>query len=442
MQADMVISTPWIVPVVPSGTILENHAIAVSDQRIVAIAPRAEITDHFQTSQTVELRHHVLIPGLVNAHGHSAMVLFRGIVEDIPLKQWLEDCIWPLESRYVSPGFVRDGALLAIAEMIAGGTTCFADMYFHPEEVATAAIRGGMRAQLACPVLEFEHSWARDAQESIRKISRLHEQYRGNELVEIALGPHAPYSVADRSMQAIARLGDEMDVPIHIHVHETAGEIEDALATDGRRPLERMADLGLIGPRLVAVHATQLNDREMEMLAENRSSVIHCPASNLKLASGLCEVEKLRQAGVNVGLGCDGAASNNDLDMFAELQLAAMVGKTVAGDPQAVPASYALEMATINSARALGMDRDIGSLEAGKLADMAAVNLDRLSTLPVNNVISQLAFAVQAHQVSHVWCGGRALLQDGKLETLDLQEIRQLAHRWQQIFRQDQALSW
>ncbi len=435
-EADLIISAPWIVPVVPSNTVLTDHAIAIRNQRIVALAPRSEINQRFNPRESIALDTQALIPGLVNAHGHSPMALFRGIADDIPLKQWLEDRIWPLEGQYVSREFVRDGTLLAMAEMISGGTTCFADMYFFPDEVAKACLESKMRVQLASPVLDFPTAWAQDADEYIAKATQLHDDYRSSELVHTAFGPHAPYTVSDEPLIKLAALANELDVPIHIHMHETAQEITDALAADGRRPLQRMADLNLVGPRLVNIHATQLNSEEMQMLAEQGASVIHCPSSNLKLASGLCEVEKLRQTGVNVALGTDGAASNNDLDMFGELQLAAMVAKAVAEDPQALPAAAALEMATINAARAMGLDGDIGSLEIGKYADIAAVNLDNLSTIPVNNVISHLAYAVQAHHVSDVWCGGGELLRNGELVTLDLPYIKQRASHWQQTFQE------
>lgn len=436
MEADLIIIAPWIVPVVPSNSVLNDHAVAIKNQRIVALAPRDEITAQFSAPSTITLDSHALIPGLVNAHGHSPMALFRGIADDIPLKQWLEDRIWPLEGQYVSREFAREGSLLAMAEMISGGTTCFADMYFFPDEVAKACQESQMRVQLASPVMDFPTAWAQDADEYISKAIQLHDDYRGSELVYTAFGPHAPYTVSDEPLLKIATLAHELDVPIHIHMHETAQEITDAMAADGRRPLQRMADLNLVGPRLVNVHATQLTTEEMQMLAEQGASVIHCPSSNLKLASGLCEVEKLRRTGVNVALGTDGAASNNDLNMFGELQLAAMVAKAVAEDPQALPAAAALEMATINAARAMGLDKDIGSLETGKYADIAAVNMDSLSTIPVNNVISHLAYAVQAHHVTDVWCGGSELLRNGELLTLDLPYIKQRANHWQQTFQE------
>ena len=431
---DLLISSAWIIPVVPRGVVLENHSVAIKDRKILAIGPTREFKQRYQASESVSLPHHVLMPGLVNAHGHSAMALFRGIADDIPLKQWLEERIWPLESNYVSARFVHEGALLAMAEMIAGGTTCFADMYFFPDEVARAAADAHMRVQLASPVLDFPTAWAQDADEYISKATQLHDDYRSSELIYSAFGPHAPYTVSDEPLRKIAVLAEELDVPIHIHMHETAQEVADAIAADGRRPLQRMAELGLISPRLVCVHATQLTEAEMQALAEQGASVVHCPSSNLKLASGFCEVEKLRRHKVNVALGTDGAASNNDLDMFGEMQLAAMLGKAVAEDASAVPASYALEMATISSARAMGLDSLVGSLETGKYADLAAVSMQPLHTTPVNNPLSHLVYATGAHQVSHVWCSGKALLAEGELKTLDEAFIREQAAYWQKKF--------
>lgn len=431
---DLLISSAWIVPVVPRGVVLENHSVAIKDKKILEIGPGHEMQQRYRATESVSLPHHVLMPGMVNAHGHSAMALFRGIADDIPLKQWLEDRIWPLESNYVSSQFVHEGALLAMAEMIAGGTTCFADMYFFPDEVARAASDAHMRVQLASPVLDFPTAWAQDADEYISKATQLHDDFRNSEFIYSAFGPHAPYTVSDEPLQKIAILAEELDVPIHIHMHETAQEVTEAIAADGRRPLQRMADLGLITPRLVCIHATQLTDGEMQTLAEQGASVVHCPSSNLKLASGFCEVEKLRRHKVNVALGTDGAASNNDLDMFGEMQLAALLGKAVAEDASAVPASYALEMATINSARAMGLDSLIGSLEVGKYADLAAISMRPLHTTPINNPLSHLVYATGAHQVSHVWCSGKALLVEGELKTLDEAFIREQASYWQKKF--------
>jgi 5-methylthioadenosine/S-adenosylhomocysteine deaminase len=384
----------------------------------------------------IHLDSHALIPGLVNVHGHAAMSLLRGIADDIPLKQWLEQVVWPMESKFVSAEFVRSGANLAIAEMISSGTTCFADMYFFPDQVASAALDANIRVQLASPVLDFPTIWAQDAEEYIYKATQLHDNYRNSELVHTAFGPHAPYTVSDQPLMKISTLAEELDVPIHMHVHETATEVEEAVQADGRRPLQRLAELGLLGPRLICVHATQLIDTEIELLAAHGASVAHCPESNLKLASGLCQVAKLLDAGVNVALGTDGCASNNDLDMFSEMRCAALLAKIVAADASALPAAQALELATINAARALGLDTVIGSLETGKYADITAVNLDRLNTMPLYNPVSQLVYAAQASQVSHVWCGGKLIFENGELKTMDRGLLKESVITWQQKISQ------
>lgn len=430
LQADLIIHAKWVIPVVPEGAVYTDHAVAVVDRRIVAILPSAEARQSIQATRNIELRNHALIPGFVNAHGHSPMALFRGIADDMPLKQWLEHHIWPLEGKFVDPQFVRDGSMLAIAEMIAGGTTCFADMYFYPDETAKAAIGAQLRVQLACPVLDFPTVWARDGDEYIEKATRLHDDYRNHDLVSTAFGPHAPYTVSDAPLRKLSVLAEELDIPIHMHVHETANEVQEALATDGRRPLRRLHDLGLLSPRLLCVHATQLIAEEIELLSAQGVSVLHCPESNLKLASGFCEVARLKQHGVNVALGTDGGASNNDLDMLGEMRSAALLAKGVAADASVLSAPEALTMATLNGARALGLDAITGSLEVGKFADITAVDLQDLNSSPVYNPISQIVYASNASQVTHVWCAGKQLLDNRQLLTIDKSRVLSGARTW------------
>jgi 5-methylthioadenosine/S-adenosylhomocysteine deaminase len=431
-QVDLLIHARWLIPVTEPGLVLESHSVAIKDQRIVAVRESQQARAEFHALEEVQLGEHALIPGLVNTHGHSAMTLMRGIADDTPLKEWLEQHVWPLEAQFVAREYVYQGASLAIAEMLASGTTTFADMYFFPDEVGRAATDARMRVQLASPVLDFPTVWASNADEYIDKATQLHDDFRNSELVSMAFGPHAPYTVSDAPLNKIITLAEELDVPVHMHVHETAQEVADAISADGRRPLQRLAALGVISPRLVCVHATQLLPEEMQQLAELGASVVHCPESNLKLASGFCEVAKLMEHQVNVALGTDGCASNNDLDMFGEMRSAALLAKAVAGDASALPAYQALEMATINGARAMGMDTDIGSIEAGKLADLTAVSLDNINSWPLHNPVSQLVYSSHATQVSHVWVGGRLVVQDGDLRTLDKALLKQQSGEWQQ----------
>jgi 5-methylthioadenosine/S-adenosylhomocysteine deaminase len=427
---DAVLHPRWIVPMSGAHEVLTGHSIAVSGSRIVAIAPTADLAARFKARNEYRLDTHAVMPGLVNAHGHAPMTLLRGYADDMALHPWLEQLIWPAEARVLSESYVADGARLAIAEMLLGGTTCFTDMYFFPDQVAQAATDAGIRAQLACPVFDFPTAWARDADDYITKAHRLHDQYRNSELIDIAFGPHAPYTVSDAPLRKVAYLADELDVSIHIHLHENAQEISDALRTTGKRPLARLNELGLLSPRLQCVHMTQVDDAELPVLAANGVHVVHCPSSNLKLASGFCRTQALVDAGVNVALGTDGSASNNRLDMFGELRLAALLAKGVSNDARAIPALTALKMATLNGARALGIDEQVGSLEAGKLADLIAIDLAHPNTQPVYDPVSTLAYSAQASQVTHVWVHGQLLVANGALTRMDRQQLLAAADRW------------
>jgi 5-methylthioadenosine/S-adenosylhomocysteine deaminase len=416
---------------------LDEHCVVVKGDRILDVLPSDEASKLYNAGSEISLAEHVLMPGMVNAHGHAAMSLMRGVADDLPLKSWLEDYIWPLEGRWIAEEFVYHGTQLAIAEMLLSGTTCFADMYFFPDAAARAASEIGMRAQMACPVIDFPTAWAQDSEEYISKATALNDQYRHHPLISMAFGPHAPYTVSDAPLLKIATFAEELDITIHMHVHESAQEVSDALAATGKRPMQRLADLGLISPRLLCVHGTQLNDADIALLSDNGASVVHCPESNLKLASGFCPVAKLQAAGINVALGTDGAASNNDLDMFGEMRTAALLAKAVAKDAGALPALQALRMATINGAKALGLDTQIGSLEVGKCADMVAVRLDSLNAIPLYNPLSQLVYSTHSHQVSHVWVAGKLLVDGGILTNIDVEALRSNVQAWQQRIQSD-----
>ncbi len=429
-KIDTLIKARWIIPVVPENTVLDGHAIAVKDGSIVDILPAEQAAKRYSAQQTHELGDHALIPGLINAHTHSPMTLFRGMGDDMPLMQWLQEKIWPAEGKWVNASFVRDGAQFAIAEMILGGTTCFADMYFYPEQVAEAAQAAGIRACIGLIVLDFPSAWAQNAKEYIDKGMELHDALKHKPLLHTMFAPHAPYTVSDEPLQRIRILADELDIPVMCHVHETAFEVNDATAKTGQRPLARLHKLGLLSPSLLAVHMTQLNAEEIKLVAANGVHVIHCPESNMKLASGYCPVHALQQAGANVALGTDGAASNNDLDMFGEMRSAALLAKNVAADATALPAFQALKMATLNGALALGIARETGSLERGKSADIVAVNLRHINTSPVYDPVSQIVYAAGSHQVSDVWVGGRQLLRNRQLTSLDLTALLDNAESW------------
>ena len=428
--ADTLIAAPWIVPVEPAGTILEDHALVIHEGRIADLLPERLARSRYRAATEVALDTHVLIPGLVNAHTHAAMSLFRGMADDLDLWTWLQEHIWPAEARWVSEAFVRDGVRLAVAEMLRGGTTCFNDMYFYPGEAARVASEAGMRACVGLIVLDVPTVWAGSADEYLDKGAEVHDHLKSDPLIRSAFAPHAPYSVSDRPLEQVRTLADELDIPVHMHVHETAGEVERARREHGERPLDRLARLGLLSDRLIAVHMTQLEAGDFESLARSGASIVHCPESNLKLASGLCPVAGLLQAGARIALGTDGPASNNDLSMLGEMRTACLLAKSQTGDASALPAARALEIATLGGARSLGMEEQIGSLTPGKEADVAAIDLSPPETQPVYNPLSQIVYAAAAQQVSDVWVAGRRLLEERRLLTMDETETTQAAQAW------------
>jgi 5-methylthioadenosine/S-adenosylhomocysteine deaminase len=427
-----VYSADWLLTADRHDRALEAHALVVRDRRIVAIQPVADALRRFPSADHTALPGQVLMPGLINAHTHLAMTLFRGLADDLPLADWLNGHVWPAEKQWLSDEFVHDGSLLAIAELLRGGVTCFADMYFFPDAVARAAAHAGIRALLHAPVLEFPTAWAAGPDEYIHKALALHDDFRGHPLISVGIGPHAPYTVSNDTFRRILMLTNELAVPMSLqtHVHETAAEVSDALAATGVRPLARLHALGMTGPSFQCVHMTTLDNEDIDTLVKTGTHVIHCPESNMKLASGACPVGKLLAAGVNVALGTDGAASNNDLDMFSEMRTAALLAKLTAGDPTAVPAATALRMATINGARALGIDAVTGSLEPGKSADFIAVSLAEPETQPVFDVLSQIVYATGRQQVTHTWVAGEALMTNRQLTTINAGLAVQRAQDW------------
>lgn len=433
---DLVINARWVVPVVPQGTVLDHHSVLIRDGRILDILPTG--AQHYPDAQHVDLPDQALLPGLINMHTHAGMNLLRGIADDRPLMQWLEQHIWPVEGRFVDEHFCHIGVRHAIAEMLRGGVTCFNDMYFFPEATAAEASRAGMRAQVGMMMLDFPSNYGSGPQDYFDKGLALHDVWQGDSLISTCFAPHAPYTVSDQPLQRLRVLADELDVSIHMHVHETAHEVDSAHSEQGQRPLARLDKLGLLNQRLLAVHATQLNEAEIARLAETGSHVVHCPESNMKLASGFCPVDKLQQAGVNVCLGTDSAASNNDLDMLGEMRTAALLGKAVAQRADALPASDTLAMATIHAAKALGQDSQIGSIEPGKWADLVAIDLSQLEQTPLYEVISQIVYASGRHQFTHSWVAGHNLMRERQLTTIALPELDQAVAQYQDKILQAQ----
>ena len=430
-EVDLAIRARWLVPVVPRNTVLQQHTVIVDRERIVDILPDDQADLRYQPRHAVTLDDHVLIPGLINLHTHAAMTLMRGLADDIALMPWLEQHIWPAEKRFVSERFVHDGSLLACAEMLRGGTTCFSDMYFFPQSTAEAAVRAGMRAHLGLVVLEFPSNYANDADDYLQKGFEARDQLRGNPLLSFSLAPHAPYTIEDRTFEKIVTYAEQLGLGIHTHLQETSDEIAASMTRFGKRPLQRLAELGLLGPNLLAAHCVHLERSELELLASYGCHVAHCPNSNLKLGSGIAPVAQMLDHGINLGLGTDGAASNNRLDMFNEMRTAALLAKGASGDATILPAAQALELATINAAKALGFDSDLGSIEIGKYADFAAVRIADAETLPCFDPISHLIYAAGREHVSHVWVAGELRYQQGGYAGMEPAELKEIASVWQ-----------
>jgi 5-methylthioadenosine/S-adenosylhomocysteine deaminase len=421
----------WIIPVEPAQTILTEHVLMVAQGRILGIEKAGTALEAWPDVPRIERPDHILIPGLINTHTHAAMSLLRGYADDLPLEIWLGEHIWPAEQQWVSAEFVRDGTDLAILEMISGGTTCFQDMYFFPDEVAAVAAERGIRVQASMIVLDAPTIWAATTDEYLTRGLEVHDRYRDHPLVQTVFAPHAPYTVGDPALEQIVTLANQLDINIQMHIHETADEVQQALNSTGMRPLARLEKLGVLSPLLNAVHMTQLDAAEIELVADKGVSIVHCPESNMKLASGICPVHKLLDRGINVALGTDGAASNNDLDMLGEMRTAALLAKVNSGNATTLPADAALAMATINGARALGIAAETGSLVAGKSADMVCIDLSAAACQPVHNPLSQLVYSATRDQVSDVWVAGRQLYNEHSYTDMDENEIIERANVWQ-----------
>lgn len=425
-----IITPKWLIPVDDKNTVLENHSLVIDGGKIVDILPNDTASETYPQARHTILNDHALIPGLINTHTHAAMSLFRGLADDLPLMTWLTQYIWPAEAKWVNEDFIQDGARLAIAEMLLSGTTCFNDMYFFPNVVARTAQDIGMRSCVGLIVIDTPTIWAQSIEEYLDKAVQVSDELRSLSLVTAALAPHAPYTVDDAALQRVQLYADELHIPVHMHIHETKDEIQGSLQQYGQRPLARLHDLGLLTPRMIAVHMTQLTDDEIALCAKLGVQVAHCPESNLKLNSGYCPAKQLLDAGINVALGTDSAASNNDLDMLGEMHTAALLAKTVANDAEALAAHDVLKMATINAAKALNLDKQIGSLAIGKAADMAAINLNAPATQPVYDPVSQLIYSASRDQITDVWVNGSRLVKDRQLTTLDQKAVLEKARYW------------
>ena len=427
---DLLIEARWIATV-DNDKVLKNHAVAIHDGRIIAIEPYAECRQQFIATKTVKLEEHILIPGLINLHTHAAMTLLRGIADDLPLMEWLEKHIWPAEAEHISEKFVYDGTRLACAEMLRGGITCFNDMYFYPDATAQAAAEIGMRAVIGIATVEFPTPYASDAEDYLNKGLAAREQWLQHPLIKFCLAPHAPYTVADSTFQRILTLSEQLNLPIHCHIHETKGEIDASTQQHSKTPIQRLNELGVLGPNFIGVHAVHMNEEDLTLAANTGLSIAHCPTSNLKLASGIAPVARMQQLGINIGLGTDSAASNNRLDLFGEMRLASLLAKGSTGDASTLPAHEVLRMATLNGAQAIGLADEIGSITVGKSADLCAVDLSSLETRPCFDPISHLVNVAGRESVSHVWVAGNCCVDHKTLLNFDQNNLESTIALWQ-----------
>ena len=436
-KIDLLLNCKWIIPIVPENQTLTDCAIAIHNGKIIGLLPQAEAARKFSAGKVQDLDHHIVMPGLVNSHGHAAMSLLRGYADDLALRSWLENHIWPAEAKFLSEEFVRDGTRLSIAEMIRSGTTCFADMYFFDEAIATEVRNSGVRSQISFTVLDFPTPYGKNADDYIHKGLALRDNCKDQPLIKIACAPHAPYSVSDRALSILATYANELDMAIHIHCHESASEITESLQAYDSRPIERLEKLGLLLPQTQLVHMTQITEDDIGLVRDHNCHIMHCPQSNLKLANGFCPVVKFIENEVNVALGTDSAASNNTLDLFSEIKSASLLAKAVSGDAASLDAHAALRMATINGAKALAWDNEIGSLELGKQADIIAVKIDSISQQPLYNPASQLVYTNSGSQVSHSWVAGKMLLENRKLCTINERSLIQTTEQWRKKIHPD-----
>lgn len=429
-MSTQLIKARWVIPMEGPQPVLHDYAVVLESGRIKEVLPCDSALAEYSGAEVLDYPNHVLLPGLVNAHGHAAMTLMRGFADDLPLHSWMQDRIWPTEARWVDEDFVRTGTRLAVAEMLRTGTTCFADMYYYPDQAAEVAREMGMRAQIAAPLINVPNQWSRSFTEGLSLTVALHDRWRDDEYINIAMGPHAVYTLEPKELERVGMYASEVGANIHIHVAETQTEVQDCMDAHGVSPLRLLHDLGLGGRQLQAVHLVHLSDADRELMAGQNTYAIHCPASNLKLGSGICDLDALRECGVTVALGTDGAASNNQLDLFMEMRLAALLIKGTSGDAAALPAYDALRMATLDGATVLGMEQEIGSLVAGKCADLIAVDLSAPGSIPVHDPLAQLVYACSGQQVDSVWVNGQLRLRGGELCGVDLEKIRASADLW------------
>ncbi len=429
-KVNSIISASWIYTADKINTLLEDHSIVILEDEIFDILPTKSVFDKYEADDVFALSDHIIIPGLINNHTHAAMSLLKGYANDLPLKSWLEDHIWPAEKQHVSEAFVKDGSRIAIAEMIKTGTTTFNDMYFYPNETAEAAVEMGMRANIGLVVMEFPTNYASDPEDYLKKGLDFRDQWRDEDLISTSLAPHAPYTISDKTLSLVGTYAEQLNLPIHTHLHETMEEIKNSISQFKVSPIQRFGALGLLGPNLVAAHCTHVGEQDLNLLNQNNVNVVHNPSSNLILGSGIADISKMLDLGMNVSIGTDSSASNNRLDMFEELRMAVLLGKGINHKPEILDSNVAFKMATYNAAKSMNKGELIGSIELKKKADIVAINLDSIFTQPVYNPLSSLLYNGNQGGVDYVWINGTLKLNAGQLENIDLDKLTNIAKSW------------
>lgn len=428
---DQIIQAKWLIPCEENNTVLEDHAFIIHQGKIKDILPSKLANTRYTAHVRESYSTHAIIPGLINAHTHVPMTYFRGLADDLALMNWLSNHMWPAEKKWLSPEFVYDSSLFGMAEMIRSGTTCFNDMFFFLSDTAKATEVAGLRGHIAMHIIAFPTNWAKDVEEEFTKALAFYEEYKNSKYVTVTAAAHSMYTVtADNDLLRLKEIAERYDLKINMHVQEPKTEIDVVLKQTQLRPLQRLEKLGLLSPRLIAIHMLHLNEEDLDLVQTYKPHVVHCPQSNMKLASGICPVSALRARGINVALGTDGAASNNDLSMLDEMRSATLLDKHTTQNPEALPAYTTLQMATLNGAKALGIEHLTGSLTVGKSADFVALDLEEIETLPVFHPVSQIVYAAARNQVTDVWVAGKQLLKNRKLMTLDEKELIDKAKYW------------
>lgn len=435
-ESNFCIEAKWLIPINKNNPnyktkVIKDTAIVIEDQLIKDILPIEHARKKYQNLPKKQLQNHAVMPGFINSHTHAPMNLLKGYADDLPLMTWLNDHIWPIENEFFSDEFAYDGALLAICEMLKSGTTCFNDMYFYSSSIAKAAHNLGIRANIGTHVFDFPSNWAKNIDEYLNKCLEVVTEYKNSDLINPVVCPHAPYTVSDESFKKVINFANKYNLPIGCHLHETMDEINQSLKEFKTRPIDRLNKLGVLDQNLHAIHMVHLNYEEMAVIANKNISIAHCPESNAKLASGFCKIKELLEYNINIGLGTDGAASNNDLDMLGEIRTAALIAKNSAQDPTILPDYQALELATINSAQLMGLENKVGSLTIGNEADIIAIDLSDYSSQPVYNPISSIVYTASRQQITDVWVKGIPKVEDGNLIAIDKSKIQDIIDKWQ-----------